>query len=66
MRMRIGRGSCIERIFHHLLEQCQQVAQTQKRRFRFKNKLYSMDGTFIELCAEMFPWAEYSRKEGAA
>jgi hypothetical protein len=23
-----------------------------------------MDGTFIELCAEMFPWAEYSRKKG--
>lgn len=53
-----------ERVFHQLLGQCQQVAQSQKRRFRFKNKLFSMDGTFIELCAEMFPWAEYSRKKG--
>src|ERR1700741_4526101 len=39
-----------EAVFYQLLEQCQQVAQTKQRRFRFKNKLLSMDGTFIELC----------------
>lgn len=53
-----------ETVFRQLLVQCQQLAQSQKKRFRFKNKLFSMDGTFIELCAEMFPWAEYSRKKG--
>jgi Transposase DDE domain/Domain of unknown function (DUF4372) len=53
-----------EAVFYQLLEQCQQVAQTKQRRFRFKNKLLSMDGTFIELCAEVFPWAEYSRTKG--
>jgi hypothetical protein len=53
-----------EAVFYQLLGQCQQVAQTKQRRFRFKNKLLSMDGTFIELCAEVFPWAEYSRTKG--
>src|ERR1700752_908912 len=33
-----------EAVFYQLLEQCQQVAQTKQRRFRFKNKLLSMDG----------------------
>lgn len=47
-----------------MLERCKEVSQTTQKRFRFKNKLLSMDGTFIELCAAMFPWAEYSRTKG--
>lgn len=33
--------------------------------FRFKNRLMSMDATFIQLCLSLFPWAEYRRTKGA-
>ena len=35
------------------------------KKFRFKNKLLSLDATVIELCAEMFPWATFRRTKGA-
>jgi hypothetical protein len=36
----------------------------RKRRFRFKNKLLSLDSTTISLCLEMFPWANFRRAKG--
>jgi hypothetical protein len=36
----------------------------RKRKFRFKNKLLSMDSTTISLCLEMFPWAKFRRAKG--
>lgn len=36
----------------------------QKHKFRFKNKLYSMDATVISLCLSMFPWAKYRTAKG--
>ncbi len=30
----------------------------RKRKFRFKNKLLSLDSTTISLCLELFPWAK--------
>jgi Transposase DDE domain/Domain of unknown function (DUF4372) len=36
----------------------------RKRRFRFKNKLLSLDSTTISLCLEMFPWAKFRRAKG--
>ena len=36
-----------------------------KKRFRFKNKLISMDSTTIDLCLEMFDWAKFRRTKGA-
>ena len=36
----------------------------RKQRFRFKNKLLSLDSTTISLCLEMFPWAEFRRAKG--
>jgi hypothetical protein len=36
-----------------------------KRKFRFKNKLVSLDSTTIELCASMYDWAHYMRTKGA-
>ena len=36
----------------------------RKRKFRFKNKLLSLDSTTISLCLEMFPWAKFRRAEG--
>lgn len=35
------------------------------KRFRFKNKLLSMDSTVIELCATMFDWAKFRQAKGA-
>jgi hypothetical protein len=36
----------------------------RKRKFRFKNKLLSLDSTTISLCLEMFPWASFRRAKG--
>jgi hypothetical protein len=36
----------------------------RKQRFRFKNKLLSLDSTTISLCLEMFPWAKFRRAKG--
>jgi hypothetical protein len=36
----------------------------RKRRFRFKNKLLSLDSTVISLCLDLFPWAKFRRAKG--
>jgi len=36
-----------------------------KKRFRFKNKLVSLDSTVIDLCLSMYDWAKYRRTKGA-
>ena len=41
-----------EQVFHSVLAKAQREAPAKK--LRFKNKLYSMDSTVIELCASMF------------
>jgi transposase len=51
-------------VFHQLLERCQQLA-TPKKKFRFKNKLVSLDATVIDLCATVYDWAKYKRTKGA-
>jgi hypothetical protein len=50
-------------VFYQLLRKCQAAAPGHK--FRFKNKLLSVDATIIDLCAEMFPWATFRRTKGA-
>lgn len=35
-----------------------------KHKFRFKNKLYSMDATTVSLCLSVFPWAKFRRAKG--
>jgi hypothetical protein len=35
-----------------------------KHKFRFKNKLLSLDSTTISLCLNMFPWADFRRAKG--
>ena len=32
--------------------------------FRFKNPLYSLDSTVVDLCLSMFPWAKFRRTKG--
>ncbi len=42
----------------------QGVLGKRKKKFRFKNKLLSMDSTTISLCLGLFPWAKYRRAKG--
>ena len=35
-----------------------------KHGFRFKNPLYSIDSTTIDLCLKLFPWAEFRKEKG--
>ena len=43
------------------------MAATAQRthKFRFKNKLVSLDSTVIDLCLSMYDWAKYRRTKGA-
>lgn len=52
-----------EELFQKILERCQSL--TPKHKFRFKNPLYSMDATTIDLCLSMFPWAKFRKTKGA-
>src|SRR5216110_1083384 len=52
-----------EKQFYRLLERCRAVSPGHK--FRFKNKLLSMDASMIELCVTMFDWAHYQTTKGA-
>jgi len=36
-----------------------------KKKFRFRNKLLSMDSSVIDLCASLFDWARFRRTKGA-
>jgi hypothetical protein len=36
----------------------------RKAKFRFKNKLLSLDSTTISLCLDLFPWAKFRRAKG--
>jgi hypothetical protein len=52
-------------VFHQLLGKCEGLAQGTKKKFRFKNKLMSLDATVIDLCAEVFDWAKFKQTKGA-
>jgi hypothetical protein len=53
-----------EKVFYTLLDKCKALAYGKKR-FRFKNKLFSLDATVIELCASLFNWAKHRQRKGA-
>ncbi len=42
----------------------QQALGGKKHKFRFKNKLLSLDSTTISLCLTLFPWAKFRRAKG--
>ena len=54
-------------VFNQLLEKCQTevTARGGRKKFWFKNKLVSLDGSIIDLSATMFDWAKYRRTKGA-
>jgi len=50
-------------LFALVLAQAQAFAPGKKLRFR--NPLYSLDATTLDLCLEVFDWAHFRRKKGA-
>jgi len=54
-----------EQTFYHLLGQATELAGKQKRRFKFKNPLRSLDSSTIDLCLSMYDWAKFRRAKGA-
>lgn len=56
-------ASLYEALFGQLLERCRQ--QAPRHGFRFKNPLYSLDATVIDLCLGVFPWATFRATKGA-
>jgi hypothetical protein len=54
-----------ETAFYQLLRQADALAAKQKRRFRFKNPLFSIDSSTIDLCLSLYDWARFRRKKGA-
>jgi len=52
-----------EALFGKLLHRCQSV--TPGHRFKFRNPLYSLDASTIDLCLSVFPWADFRTTKGA-
>jgi len=53
-----------QELFYQTLVICK-LAGTGKHRFKFKNKLLSLDSSTISLCLSLFPWAKFRRTKGA-
>jgi hypothetical protein len=52
-----------EALFYDLLDKFHKNARSNK--FKFKNPIYAMDSTIINLCLSVFNWAQYQGKKGA-
>lgn len=54
-------------VFEQLLGRCQSwvAGQGGQKKFRFRNRLLSLDATVIDLCVSLFDWAEFRRTKGA-
>jgi len=52
-----------EAMFAKLYARCQKL--TSGHRLRFKNKLYSLDASLIDLSLKIFPWAHYALGKSA-
>ena len=52
-------------VFYHLYRQAHTLANQQQRRFRFKNHLFSIDSSTIDLCLSMYDWARFRQTKGA-
>ena len=46
-----------------MLSKCQPLSP--KHKFRFKNPLYSLDATVIDLCLSLYDWAKFRTTKGA-
>ncbi len=52
-------------LFFQLLKRCQAQASPPQVKFRFKNKLVSVDASIIDLCLQLYDWAQFRRTKGA-
>jgi hypothetical protein len=52
-----------EALFQRLYARC--LAKAPRHGFRFKNKLYSLDSSLIDLSLSIFPWAHYALGKAA-
>jgi len=53
-----------QRVFFQLYQRCSQQF-AGKKKFRFKNKLLSLDSSIIDLSVTLFDWAKFRRTKGA-
>lgn len=56
-------SSFYEELFQKLYNKCQPIVP--KHKFKFKNKLYSMDATVVDLALSVFPWAAFRKTKAA-
>jgi hypothetical protein len=52
-------ASFFEALFALRYQRC--LAHAPRHKFKFKNKLYSLDATVVSLCLSLFPWASFRR-----
>jgi putative transposase len=52
-----------EGLFYHLYARCRELAP--KHGFRFKNPLFSIDSSLIDLSLSLFPWSKLALGKGA-
>jgi len=59
--------SLYQTVFQQLLAKCQTTiaGRRQNQKFRFKNKLISLDSSVIDLSLKLFDWAKFRRTKGA-
>lgn len=50
-------------LFEALYQRCAHHAP--RHGFRFKHKLFSLDGSLLNASMKLFPWADYNRKKAA-
>jgi putative transposase len=55
--------SLFEALFARLYARCQSMSP--KHKFRFNNRLYSVDSSLIDLSLSIFPWAHYALGKAA-
>jgi putative transposase len=56
-------ASCYEALFYRLYSRCEK--QAPEHGFRFKNPLYALDASLIDLSLKLFPWSHYALGKGA-
>src|ERR1051326_9584966 len=53
-----------QNVFYKASERCRAECG-YRTKFRFQNRLLSIDSTVVTLCLQIFPWATWSRQKGA-
>jgi putative transposase len=54
-----------QQLFYRLYHRCQHSRALPGKKFRFKGKLFSLDGSLIDLSMKVFPWADIAPKKAA-